>query len=246
VIVGVAVERADLDGGALHIKPKVAFLTRRQDAVDDAAKRATLEAHHRHRDVFDLNVAVERADLGLHLAPVPVQPEEQVGEMDAERGGRPADFGLPAAAPRDTVIIGVAIPQGITDADQRTAKLPAGDQALNVLGGGTETPLKNTAGVAAGAFFGGHNLVEFGQMPPSIVNFLWLIPETPLTESDLTAAAALLREKANQSGGSDFLKQYARLSGIVLRAPDVLTLWLNPLARHKPPPDLAATLRRLA
>ena len=85
-----------------------------------------------------------------------------------------------------------------------------------------------------------------GQMPPSIVNVLWLIPETPLTDADLTAAAALLREKANQAGGSDFLKQYTRLSGIVLRAPDALTLWLNPLARHKPPPDLVSTLRRLA
>jgi hypothetical protein len=85
-----------------------------------------------------------------------------------------------------------------------------------------------------------------GQMPPSIVNILWLIPETPLTDADLTAASALLREKANQSGGSDFLKQYARLSGIVLRQPTTLTLWFNPLARHKPPPDLVSALRRLA
>jgi hypothetical protein len=85
-----------------------------------------------------------------------------------------------------------------------------------------------------------------GQMPPSIVNILWLIPETPLTESDLTAATVLLREKANQTGGPDVLKQYTRLSGIVLRAPDALTLWPNPLARHKPPPDLVTTLRRLA
>jgi hypothetical protein len=85
-----------------------------------------------------------------------------------------------------------------------------------------------------------------GQMPPSIVNFLWLIPESLLTEADLTAAATLLREKANQAEGAAFLKQYTRLSGIVLRAPDSLTLWLNPLARHKPPPDLISTLRRLA
>ena len=67
-----------------------------------------------------------------------------------------------------------------------------------------------------------------------------------IPDADLTAAATLLREIANQAGGSDFLKQYARLSGIVLRAPDALTLWLNPLARHKPPPDLVSALRRLA
>ncbi len=96
---------------------------------------------------------------------------------------------------------------------------------------------------------------KVGQMPPSIVNFLWLVNESPLTEADLAgAAAASAAERKDDAffarrgfaGAADFLRQFQRLSGIVSRGSPAASLWLNPAARHKPPAAIAAALHRAA
>lgn len=95
-----------------------------------------------------------------------------------------------------------------------------------------------------------------GQMPPSIVNLLWLTAEDNIPEADLSRAATTLRQLAERkaedfftrqgySSAADFLRQYQRLSGIVLRQAGAPVLWQNPLARHKIPPPIAAALQRL-
>lgn len=97
---------------------------------------------------------------------------------------------------------------------------------------------------------------KVGQMPPGMLNFLWLTAESDISEFHLGAAGLLLRrayeEKADAffagrgfSDAADFLKQYQRLAGVILsRAAAVM--WLNPLARHAPPPEIVRALRRAA
>ncbi len=98
---------------------------------------------------------------------------------------------------------------------------------------------------------------KVGQMPPSIVNLLWLIPERGASEADLTRAVTTLRHLAERKAenfftrrgfksAAAFLKQYRQLSGIVLHQPGHNILWLNPLARHKAPPEIVTALQRLA
>ncbi|WP_374685973.1 hypothetical protein [Promineifilum sp.] len=98
---------------------------------------------------------------------------------------------------------------------------------------------------------------KVGQMPPSIVNLLWLIAEQGVVEADVAQAAATLRQLAEHKtelfftrrgfeSAADFLKQYGRLSGVIVRQSGEPVLWLNPLARHKTPPEIALALRRLA
>jgi hypothetical protein len=95
-----------------------------------------------------------------------------------------------------------------------------------------------------------------GQMPPSIINLLWLTADGALTEADLSSAAATLRQLAERkvedffmrrgfASAADFLKQYRQLSGIVLHQPESNVLWLNGLARHKTPPDIVTAIQRL-
>lgn len=97
---------------------------------------------------------------------------------------------------------------------------------------------------------------KVGQMPPSIVNLLWLAADGELAESDITAAAAALRQLAERKADDfflrrgfattgDFLKQYGRLSGIVVRQGGGNTVWLNGLARHKPPREVVTAIERL-
>jgi hypothetical protein len=97
---------------------------------------------------------------------------------------------------------------------------------------------------------------KVGQMPPSIINLLWLIAEREVTEDDLTRAAISLRQLAENKderfftrrgfkSASDFLKRYQQLSGIVLHQPDANIFWLNALARHKVPPEIINAIRRL-
>ncbi len=99
-------------------------------------------------------------------------------------------------------------------------------------------------------------LDKVGQMPPSIVNVLWLTTERELSEADLLRALGVLREAAEKkveevfvrrgyASAADFINQYRRLSGIVLRAAGEQSLWLNPLAKHPAPPELANAMRRL-
>jgi hypothetical protein len=96
-----------------------------------------------------------------------------------------------------------------------------------------------------------------GQMPASSVNFLWLASDSGLTEPELAAAVASLRARAEHkdeefftrrgyASAAAFLKQYQQLSGVVLWQGDATAIWLNPLARHKPGPELVTALRRLA
>ncbi len=99
-------------------------------------------------------------------------------------------------------------------------------------------------------------LDKAGQMPPSIVNWLWLIAGPETSDADVIQAATTLRQLAERktdeyftrrgfAGAADFLTQYRRLSGIVLRQPGEIFLWLNPIARHPAAPDIVAALRRL-
>ncbi len=97
---------------------------------------------------------------------------------------------------------------------------------------------------------------KVGQMPPSIVNFLWLVVESPVAEADLARAATALGQAAERQdddffarrgldGAAGFRRQFQRFSGIVARGSPA-ELWLNPTARHKPPAAIAAALRRVA
>jgi len=98
---------------------------------------------------------------------------------------------------------------------------------------------------------------KVGQMPPSIVNLLWLVAERDLSEADVTTAFNTLRQLAERKvevfftqrgfeSAAAFLRQYQHLSGIVVHQADALTVWLNPLARHKTPPDIVTAIQRLA
>ena len=98
---------------------------------------------------------------------------------------------------------------------------------------------------------------KVGQMPPSIVNLLWLAADGELADADITGAAAALRQLAERKADdffvrrgftntSDFLKQYGRLSGIVVRQGGKTVVWLNGLARHKPPREVVTAIERLA
>jgi hypothetical protein len=97
---------------------------------------------------------------------------------------------------------------------------------------------------------------KVGQMPPGIVNLLWLVAERDLSKADLDQAAATLRQFAEHktedfftrrgfTSAASFLKQYHHLSGIVLRHPGETVVWLNALARHKMPPDIVTAIQRL-
>ena len=97
---------------------------------------------------------------------------------------------------------------------------------------------------------------KVGQMPPSIVNLLWLIAEREVSEADLTHAVMTLRQRAEHKAedfftrrgfesAAHFLKQYTQLSGIVLRQTETNVFWLNSLARHKAPPEIVTAIQRL-
>jgi len=95
------------------------------------------------------------------------------------------------------------------------------------------------------------------QMPPGIANVLWLATGADFAEADLDAAAAALRRPAEHraddffaargyENAAAFLRQYQRLSAVMLHRPDAaFVLWPNPVARHRLPPELSAALRRL-
>ena len=97
---------------------------------------------------------------------------------------------------------------------------------------------------------------KVGQMPPGIVNLLWLVGEREVSEPDLTSATSALRQLAEAKvedyftrrgfeSAAEFLKQYQRLSGIVLRHPGDGVVWLSPLARHRVPAEIALAIERL-
>ena len=95
------------------------------------------------------------------------------------------------------------------------------------------------------------------QMPPSFVNLLWLSAEGQIAEADVPAAATTLRQLAERKAddfftrrgyesASDFQRAYVRLSGVIWRWTGEPVVWLNPLARHKAPPEIITAIRRLS
>lgn len=97
---------------------------------------------------------------------------------------------------------------------------------------------------------------KVGQMPPSVMNMLWLYGERALDTDDFTEATVRLRQLAERKqedyftrrgfqNAVDFLKCYRQLSGAVLWRGGLQHLWLNSLARHPLPADLVNGLRRL-
>ncbi|MBL8166383.1 MAG: hypothetical protein JNJ61_30640 [Anaerolineae bacterium] len=97
---------------------------------------------------------------------------------------------------------------------------------------------------------------KVGQMPPSIVNLLWLTTERALTEADVARSGRTLLQLAERKeelfftrrgfeSAAEFLKAYQRLSGIVVWQPGAPVLWPNALARHKTPPDIMTALLRV-
>lgn len=94
------------------------------------------------------------------------------------------------------------------------------------------------------------------QMPPSIINLLWLSSDADIPRGELTTAAKRLRQLNDDSSDeflrrcgfrnlSDFHRHYTRLSAVILPRSGENVVWLNPVARHKPPPGIVLALRRL-
>ena len=97
---------------------------------------------------------------------------------------------------------------------------------------------------------------KVGQLPPGIVNLLWLSADGPIAADDLARAVSALGQltagKADDyflrhgyGGAADFQQRYRRLSGVVLPQAEGRLVWPNPLARHKTPADVAAAIARL-
>lgn len=98
---------------------------------------------------------------------------------------------------------------------------------------------------------------KVGQMPSSIVNLLWLVIEGNLDEADIVQTTAALRQRAESKdeeffarrgfkNSTHFLKQHGQLSGIIMQQGPQVSVWLNPLARHKTPPEIVTALGRLS
>lgn len=97
---------------------------------------------------------------------------------------------------------------------------------------------------------------KVGQMPPGKVNLLWLHSEHKLQVEGAGDAATKLRLMAERkdndffvdrgfANASVFLKQYRLLSGIVVRWHNEQALWLNSVARHPLPSEIATAIQRL-
>ncbi len=91
------------------------------------------------------------------------------------------------------------------------------------------------------------------QMPPSAVNLL-VIGTQEVTAEDLVAAHTALRGLAERKveeffahrgykNAAEFLRQYRQMSAVMLKAQGVV--WLNPLAKHPLPKEVALALERL-
>lgn len=97
---------------------------------------------------------------------------------------------------------------------------------------------------------------KVGQMPPGIVNLLWLVPDIGISADDVAGAAATLRRAAERkdneyfarhgfASAAEYLRQYARLSAVVLRHPAGNDLCLNTNARHPAPTAIVTAIRRI-
>lgn len=97
---------------------------------------------------------------------------------------------------------------------------------------------------------------KVGQMPPSIVNLLWLKSERELSLEELNLATKALQDLANKKqeefftkrgfkNAADFLKHYRQLSGILIEQNGKFSLWQNNSAQHKIPSDIVKVIQRL-
>ncbi len=97
---------------------------------------------------------------------------------------------------------------------------------------------------------------KISQMPPSMVNLLWLAAEREPSAEDLARATQTLRHLAERKeeeyfvrrgfeSAAAFLRHYRQLSGIVLLRTSEISLMFNGLARHKIPSGIANALQRL-
>ena len=93
-------------------------------------------------------------------------------------------------------------------------------------------------------------------MPPGIVNLLWIVAESEITDSDLARAEhglrGLVERKADDfftrrefAGTADFLKQYGRLSGMLVRHSGVNICRPNPMARNRMPAEIIRAIAHL-
>ena len=123
------------------------------------------------------------------------------------------------------------------------------------------TRLRGLSGTHAGASSEAGKLantlcVKLKQLPPSMINILFLVADALYSEDDLSNALRLLAERAEHKddefftrrgflGVRDFHRHYSRLSAIrIVTAGAPPLLRLLPQARHPLPPDLANLLRR--
>lgn len=104
-----------------------------------------------------------------------------------------------------------------------------------------------------------HKLVETltdktRQMPPSSINLL-VLSDGGAVGDELAEAGVILRGLAERKvedyftqrgykSAADFLRQFRQLSGVAFTG-EGGKLWLNPLAKHPLPKDLALTIQRL-
>lgn len=97
---------------------------------------------------------------------------------------------------------------------------------------------------------------KVGQMPPGIVNLLWIVAESEITDDVLARAERELRQlverKADDffmrrgfSDAADFLKQYGRLSGMLVRHSGVNICRPNPMARNRMPAEIIRAIVHL-
>jgi hypothetical protein len=93
------------------------------------------------------------------------------------------------------------------------------------------------------------------QMPPGRVNVL-LLSSQRFDESELAAAMVTLRGLAERKAedfftqrgfknAAEFVKQFRQLSLIVGHSPGGVVFWLNSLAKHPIPKEIALALQRL-
>lgn len=99
---------------------------------------------------------------------------------------------------------------------------------------------------------------KLGQMLPSVVNILFIIPEWEISHTGLLATMNALRISAELKNDTffvqrgfqdarDFLKSFQRLSAIFCQNghDKPYVLWLNSLARHAVPKELLNALQKL-
>lgn len=99
---------------------------------------------------------------------------------------------------------------------------------------------------------------KLGQMLPSAINILYIIPEWEISHTKLLATMNALRISAELKNDAffvqrgfedarDFLKSFQRLSAIFCQSGHDKTcvLWLNPSARHAIPKELLNALQKL-